>query len=194
MWRGCRMRPPATRARSRSSLQPPRAKNQRLGPLRTLPTRITVQSRPKPRNNTHVQAHIAHLCTFTPASKTAVAAHPKNSGRRAPKNQRWGLLRTLTLRVTVQSRPKPRNNTRVEAHFAHSHRDLLCKVGPNAGRADAEGGRTRRGESSDAAARADADGGDVGSNADGGMWAQTQGGSRVRWIRGMQSGPQRGRG
>ena len=125
MWRGCRMRPPATRVRSRSSLQPPRTPKTSV---RRAPKKPACAAHPKQRSpRTQKTAFGSTLHTSNPnyhaKSAQTEKQHPRSGPHRTPPH--------LHPRIHA---PRARPSfSRVEAYFAHLHRDLLCKVGHNAG-------------------------------------------------------------
>ncbi len=186
MWRGCRMRPRATRVRSRSSLQPTRTPKTSV---RRAPKKPACAAHPKQRSpRTQKTAFGPTLHTSNPNYRAKSAQtekqHPRSGPHRKPPHLHPRIAHlhpASTPRAPALPSPAfgPTLHTstplsRVWAYFAHLHRDLLCKVGHNAGYEGALGPTSHTCTATYCA-----------------KWAQTQGGSRVRWMWGMQSRPQR---
>ena len=157
MWRGCRMRPPATRARSRSSLQPPRTPKKQRAPrpkktalrptLHTCTANYCAKSaqteKQHPRSGPHrtpphLHPRIAHLhpastprAPALPSPALRPTLHTSNPNYCAKWAQTQGGSRVRWM-WGMQSGPQRWLRGCVRAYFAHLHRDLLCKVGPNA--------------------------------------------------------------
>lgn len=167
MWRGCRMRPPATRARSRSSLQPTRT------------PKTSVRRAPPPK-------------------KPACAAHPKQRSPRTQKTAFGPTLHTSNPNYRAKSAQTEKQHPRSGPHRTppHLHPRIAHLHPASTPRAPALPSPALRPTLHTSTLPSPAFGPTLHTCTATycAKWAQTQGGSRVRWMWGMQSGPQRGRG